>query len=882
MQVHASHLMGGNLGYEYMGLQINGKYRYKVKLTTYIDCGPTSEIPYAEYPIKVGVYANDLLNPNADKMVVDSLLLYVEDTIVYTPFLPPGCNIGANTCIIQARYSGYIELNESIHGYYLFYERCCRNAAIINLNLDPNGSDSFLSFIPPTAIVNSTPDFLFPPIPFLCVNDTTTIFNTASDIDGDSLVYSFTTPFSGFGGTWNPHPALPAPALSWPVFPVDYTPGGFSAINPFSYFGNATIDMNNGVATYFSLQQGTFVVCVLVKEFRNGNLISETYRDLQLLFNNCPNNYAPNLVDNLQRNYSVTQGDTLCFPIRFRDPENDSVFIEAYGDIFDPLLVDTPASFFISDIDSNQATGNFCWTIPCNMDTGTYAFFMKSYDNGCPPKDRYEFYTIRITPPIAPMLLGADTACKGTDSVLYWMVVDDDFDYNWNITNGSILQNYGDSVVVNWGMADSGLVIVDVFTSTGCYISSDSATVQLIDVPPLFAMPEDTVCAMDTLLLTATGLVNYYWYPESELVMPVEGDAEAIITQSGWFYVAGLPGERCPPSDSVYITAFDLPNVVALSSDTTICKGDTIQLFSSGAASYHWTPANAVLAPDSANTGAIPTASQTYIIMGIDSNQCRYSDTVFVLVNPGPSINIQGNGNVCWGDTAFFTASGGVTYQWNPNAYIYPDTGDSVIVLIQVSSPVNLFVTDSLGCTTDTVFTLTVNDIPTPSFTYDTLDIACEGSFIKFNNTSVDGSNYVWNFGNGNQSTEPSPQTLYPFGNTYYLNFTAYNSFGCYQTIHDTISTDSLTQLVGFKHVNVFTPDGNGTNDVLDFNLPTEFLACSKVYVFDRWGLPMFESEGTIFNWDGKVDGKKVPEGVYYWIVEVNGITHQGFVHIFN
>src|SRR5687767_5524372 len=79
----ASHLMGGSLGYEYLGLQPNGKYRYKIKLTTYIDCGPSSEIPYAEYPIKVGVYANDLLNPNADKLIADSLLLYVDDTIVY-------------------------------------------------------------------------------------------------------------------------------------------------------------------------------------------------------------------------------------------------------------------------------------------------------------------------------------------------------------------------------------------------------------------------------------------------------------------------------------------------------------------------------------------------------------------------------------------------------------------------------------------------------------------------------------------------------------------------------------------------------------------------------------------------------------------------------
>src|SRR5687767_12874991 len=239
--LHASHLMGGNLGYEYLGLQPSGKYRYKIKLTTYVDCSPSSEIPYAEYPIKVGVYGNNLSLPNNDKPVVDSLLLYIDDTTVYTPFLPPGCIVGGNSCIIQVRYSGFIDLDPSLHGYYLFYERCCRNTAIINLNLNPNGSDGFLSYIPPTNIVNSTPDFLYPPIPFMCVNDSITIFNTASDIDGDSLVYTFTTPYSGYGGTWNPHPNLPAPTLSWPIPPVDYI-SGFSETQPFGSYGFATIN----------------------------------------------------------------------------------------------------------------------------------------------------------------------------------------------------------------------------------------------------------------------------------------------------------------------------------------------------------------------------------------------------------------------------------------------------------------------------------------------------------------------------------------------------------------------------------------------------------------------------------------------------------------
>lgn len=877
--LNASHLMGGSLGYEYIGLQVNGKYRYRIHLTTYIDCGPSSEIPYAEYPIEVGIYANDLMNPNADKLVVDSVLLFVDDTTVYTPFLPPGCNVGANTCIIQARYSGFIDLPASIHGYYLFYERCCRNNAI--LNLQPNASEAFIAYIPPTNVVNSSPVFLYPPIPFLCVNDTTTILNIASDIDGDSLIYEFTIPPNGFANSSNPNPNIPAPTLTWPVLPVDYVPG-FTYTEPFNYFGSAIINNQNGVANYFSMQQGTFVVCIVVKEYRNGVLISQTLRDLQLLFNNCPNNYAPNLVDNLQRNYTVSQGDTLCFPISFLDPENDSVFIDANGDIFDPLMVDTPAAFFITDIDSNKATGNFCWTVPCTMDTGVHHFFMHAIDNGCPPKERFEFYTIHIIPPKEPYLLGADTACKGTDSVLYWMMVDNGYQYNWNVANGTITQNYGDSVVIEWGSLDSGWVYVDVFTATGCYINSDSLEISLIDVPSLMAMPEDTVCQFDTLLLTATGLVPYYWYPESSMVNPQEGDCEAIIANSGWFYVAGLPGERCPPSDSVYITALGLPNITATVNDSLICIGDTIDLNGAGAIEYHWFPDAIVFDPYSANTAAVPEYSGFIILTGIDSNQCRNYDTVFVSVNPGPDVFITGDLQICFGDSAFLTASGGVLYNWSPNTYISPDTGATVMVLLQSDAQIFLEVVDSNGCKMDTTLNVVVNELPNPSFNYDTLDIGCEGTWLKFTNTTVDAEQYSWILGNGAQSSNVDPQSLYPFGGSYVVQLTAINSFGCQATVIDTVHTDSLLHLVEFNHVNVFTPDGNGINDVLDFSLPVDFLECSNVYIHDRWGLLMFSSDGNNFSWDGKMDGKKVPEGVYFWIVDINGVKAQGFVHVFD
>ena len=48
---YATHLVGGNLAYEFVGIQPNGDFRYTLKLNYYFDCGPNSNwqppsIPY--------------------------------------------------------------------------------------------------------------------------------------------------------------------------------------------------------------------------------------------------------------------------------------------------------------------------------------------------------------------------------------------------------------------------------------------------------------------------------------------------------------------------------------------------------------------------------------------------------------------------------------------------------------------------------------------------------------------------------------------------------------------------------------------------------------------------------------------------------------------
>ena len=67
------------------------------------------------------------------------------------------------------------------------------------------------------------------------------------------------------------------------------------------------------------------------------------------------------------------------------------------------------------------------------------------------------------------------------------------------------------------------------------------------------------------------------------------------------------------------------------------------------------------------------------------------------------------------------------------------------------------------------------------------------------------------------------------------------------------------------KSTNVFTPNGDGINDLLRFDL-IEVYPGSKLQIYNRWGELVYESNSYQNDWTG-VDNKA---GVYYYILEIN------------
>jgi len=68
---------------------------------------------------------------------------------------------------------------------------------------------------------------------------------------------------------------------------------------------------------------------------------------------------------------------------------------------------------------------------------------------------------------------------------------------------------------------------------------------------------------------------------------------------------------------------------------------------------------------------------------------------------------------------------------------------------------------------------------------------------------------------------------------------------------------------------NAFSPNGDNFNDTWKIQgLPS--YTRSLITLYDRWGQEVLRSIGYPFAWDGKMRGKDVPTGTYYYVIELN------------
>ena len=156
-------------------------------------------------------------------------------------------------------------------------------------------------------------------------------------------------------------------------------------------------------------------------------------------------------------------------------------------------------------------------------------------------------------------------------------------------------------------------------------------------------------------------------------------------------------------------------------------------------------------------------------------------------------------------------------------------------------------------------------------------DLILKNDRIDVTNLSTGAGIYTWNFGdNTGDIVQYEPSHKYTQQGTFNISLVAeyYNDqleVSCYDTAWQTINVE------GYDVYNVFTPNGDGVNDVYEFS--DEVLTSLNVDIFNRWGQQVFSLKDVNGFWDGKgYNGELLPEGVYFFTMEAVGELGTSYV----
>jgi gliding motility-associated-like protein len=376
-----------------------------------------------------------------------------------------------------------------------------------------------------------------------------------------------------------------------------------------------------------------------------------------------------------------------------------------------------------------------------------------------------------------------------------------------------------------------------------------------------------------------TGPYTYSWN-----TTPVQTTQTATGLNAGSYSVTITDANGCT-ADTVFSLNSNSPMTLTAALGQPVlcfggCTGTATANPASGQAPYTYSWNTSPIQTTQTATGL---CAGTYSVTVTDANGC--TSTVSITLTQPSALNVAMVGDsVCPGIQTQISASGSggtgpYTYSWSNGP-----TTQNQNVIIGATTNYTVTVTDANGCQTTGVTTVAANPVPIASITTNAVngvyvvDPAQQLCFYGTNGVS----NWIWNLNGTGTSNLQSPCVAITGADTgtYCASLIVQNSYGCLDTANLCIEI----QNVFYSIPNVYTPNGDGNNDV--FMITNEGMKSLHCLIYDRWGVLIYEWDSPTGYWDGRVfNGKEAVDGVYYWTVDMVDYSGKqygdhGFVHL--
>ena len=404
---------------------------------------------------------------------------------------------------------------------------------------------------------------------------------------------------------------------------------------------------------------------------------------------------------------------------------------------------------------------------------------------------------------------------------------------------------------------DSGLYNVILQDQRNCFDTIQTRVSYDDQYQAPFLAPTSAICESDpaTLDIGLPHLENISWRKNGELI---DHQAPALTTdEPGTYLVTVSYHDACILSAQTELSVESKP-VQDLVSKDTICLGQSFEIGKTNSSfKYQWSN-------DSLGGKVAFQESALYELTVTNEELCSIVKTLDLKVVQPIQFEYEADtGFICQGERYQWELSGADEYLWH--------TMDSTLTSVMVSDPIASPQTDQsyLVHGTNQCFEadLELHLVIFQDITRHTEDTTViEGSPLAL--FVDDGSHMVeWTSATypiecfDCQSSVLRPQE----SGDIIVNYTDIN--GCTWSEDIRIDVTPLEDVLP-PLINVITPNGDGRNDHLSFEMRDEFKQY-KLQVFNRDGNILFTSRDYQNNWSGTVDGEILPEGVYFYILSL-------------
>ncbi|MGZ4117222.1 MAG: Ig-like domain-containing protein, partial [Bacteroidia bacterium] len=441
----------------------------------------------------------------------------------------------------------------------------------------------------------------------------------------------------------------------------------------------------------------------------------------------------------------------------------------------------------------------------------------------------------------------------------------------------------------------AGSYICTVTDANGCTATATATITEptLVVIAPIVS---PTICFGGSTTITASasggngGPYAYTWSPAAGLSATNIANPTASPVATTVYTVNATDANGCPAAPVNVTVTVNPPLSVVSAGTASICPGATTPISATGSNgtggpyTYVWTPAAGLDNPNISNPNASPATTTVYTVTVTDGCSPAVTSTVTVTILPLPVVafvadTTSGCSPLCVTFTNNSTVAGGTISTW---AFDYGDgspvdTAHYHCYVAPASYIVGLTVTSSLGgCVSSLTVPnyITVYPNPVAEFNATPNPATILDPSVTLNNQSSPDVNYwFWDFGDGDTLgyTTADPTHSYPniIASTYNATLTVHNTFGCVATItHPIVIGPEFT----FYIPNAFSPNGDGINDY--FYGTGVGIVKYELYVFDRWGNLIFDTDDINKYWDGKANhgSEMAQQDVYVWKVKLTDV----------